>query len=187
MPNLSLFLLTLKGGPGSGNHDHSGRPGKHGGSSPKPSNLFGERKWVTDDDIGFEADYGKKAGTYIAYRVGPIQSTTRKLTFLSANYGGAVEYGYPEDVKAYAVTIQKPFVTTNIYNALAKLTGENAATLKKQHNNSSSWLRDADNRLHELLVKNGYDSVVFTKPTPPADREIAVVDYKMLQEIPFKE
>lgn len=36
---LSNFLLTLKGGPGSGNHGHGGRPGKRGGSSIGKSSI----------------------------------------------------------------------------------------------------------------------------------------------------
>lgn len=33
-PFLKAFVKTLKGGPGSGNHGHAGRPGKVGGSAP---------------------------------------------------------------------------------------------------------------------------------------------------------
>lgn len=40
MPNLSSFLLTLKGGSGSGNFGHGGRPGKRGGSSTSSSSEF---------------------------------------------------------------------------------------------------------------------------------------------------
>jgi len=33
--NLKTILDILKGGPGSGNFGHAGRPGKRGGSAPK--------------------------------------------------------------------------------------------------------------------------------------------------------
>lgn len=58
--------IRLKGSDDSGNHGHSGRPGKRGGSAPKEVNLYrsipksqlpdfikeGTRLAITDSDLG---------------------------------------------------------------------------------------------------------------------------------------
>lgn len=43
--SLTTFLLMLKGGAGSGNFGHSGRPGKVGGSSTLSFSRINERVW----------------------------------------------------------------------------------------------------------------------------------------------
>lgn len=43
--SLSTFLLTIKGGSGSGNFGHSGRPGKVGGSSTYSFSRISQRVW----------------------------------------------------------------------------------------------------------------------------------------------
>jgi len=48
---LSAKLRAIKGGPGSGNHDHAGRPGEVGGSAPKGAAVTERDQSVSNDAV----------------------------------------------------------------------------------------------------------------------------------------
>jgi hypothetical protein len=72
------FIQSLKGGPGSGNFGHSGRPGKHGGSAPQSSAF-------TDAAAGESYDKVKYARLQAGFEKRGRQAAERFKSELRAN------------------------------------------------------------------------------------------------------
>lgn len=66
--SLDKFLIELKGGAGSGNHGHGGRPGKRGGSTSTGGGGESHPDVITSP-AGETYDYRNKAGVTMGDKV----------------------------------------------------------------------------------------------------------------------
>lgn len=131
---LSNFLLTLKGGAGSGNHGHSGRPGKRGGSSSQGLSSIlqsGLSKYATNDH--------RKA------LISAIEGDTQKML----DY-----YNFePKDIQG--VTIHGSFISNKPYpndiDVLIKV--PESYKIKAGGGMDQSWLHIGDQKVNFWIAK----------------------------------
>ena len=194
--SLRKKIIVTKGGKGSGNFGHSGRPGKVGGSAPGKG---GNGSWKTSEAEeqalrfgmrpNYERDYneswGKEPGTYTAYRatLDPNQLTARGAYFAPQKID-AEPYVFPGSESAvhkYKITIENPFVAKTKSDAtLLLFDSKHIPMLEKiayEHGiDNLTANRELDRMIMEGLSKLGYDSMTLTIPQPPATREIVIFE-----------
>ena len=128
----------------------------------------------------FGSDWGTKPGTYIAWRSGEVGA--KAGTFFSIDKQGADDYAPNhgvEESKRYLVTIKNPLSAKRLEEAYSKLTGKPVKDIIAQREKAKDigkWWITLDQKIRKEAVKKGYDSVVYTKPAPPAIRELVVFE-----------
>ena len=128
----------------------------------------------------FGSDWGTKPGTYTAHRSGGLDSP--RGVFLSIDRKGAASYG--PDVKSYEIELKNPLVAPRLEDAYATLTGKSVTDVVAQRQRASNvndWWQKLDKKIATAAKKAGYDAVVYTKPAPPAIRELHVFDKNQLK------
>ena len=136
--------------------------------------------------IKFGGNWGESAGTYDLWRAGKLDS--KRGIFFSMNKEGAEEYSSLHDnqpAKKYTATIKNPLVSKNVVEAYSQLTGIPLQKIFEQKNrakDSISWLRKIDTKVFNLAKKKGYDAITYTKPAPPAIKEMVILDRSSILE-----
>lgn len=139
-------------------------------------NDYVDKKYIAKT---FGEDWGTKPGEYVAYRSGEVKGEKRGI-FLSMDRKGAKMYSKGGEVKTieYRVNIKNPLVGERVEEVYADLVGENAHEVYERKNRSgdiNKFWRELDAKVITLAEKEGYDSIVYTKPAPPALRELVLV------------
>jgi len=129
-----------------------------------------------------DKNWGLKAGKYIAYRCGDLNS--KRGIFFSIDYSGAKLYC--SDVHKYEVTIHKPLIAARVEYALSELTNKSIDDILKIRDKAkvvNEWWMKVDKTVMELAKKKGYDSIIYTNPAPPAVKEMVIFDKKQIKKI----
>lgn len=132
----------------------------------------------------FGADWGTKPGTYTAWRSGDLESP--RGVFFSINESGAKAYEREgEKATKYSVEIKNPLVAKRFEDAYSMLSGKTPEQVRKEKDSKkvvNDWWQALDKKIMGLAKKKGYDSIVYTKPAPPAIRELVVFDKNAIKE-----
>jgi hypothetical protein len=180
----------IKGGPGSGNFGHVGRPGMIGGSGEGGGSAAAPEKITTSfkslkkefDDRGDNTPFDKTNLKLEAYRIGKEESN--RGIFFSADYKGALAYAsiHPgHAVQKYEINLNKALIAGH-QNSVSKLFwnksyGDMIDSLGQRLRSSVLGGRAFDKKVMKEAVKRGYDGIIYTNPAPPAGMEV-VVFYK---------
>lgn len=128
------------------------------------------------------ANWGMEAGTYTAWRAGAVTGTPRGV-FFSIDKAGADAYGAAgRPTHRYSVDIKNPLVIDRLEPAYAQLTGKSLDSVyaEKTRRDPMKWWRDTDAKIGRLAQAKGYDAIVYTRPAPPAIRELVVFNKKAI-------
>lgn len=122
---LAFLKGTLDGGPGSGNHDHAGRPGQKGGSAPKGTGAMKEPV-----DNGSYTDYNGKAvsgwkGLNASLKVGGPKGARKYIEeYFKAHPEVAAESAKYMDVRRKVQDFLKDHPEAENFNTYDAETGE---------------------------------------------------------------
>jgi hypothetical protein len=111
-------LLNEKGGPGSGNHGHSGRPGQRGGSSPSGGSSAGRAVTGAERDAILKSVYAS-AGQPTKYKQHFNGDEQGELDRLNKNYGDPKITQRRETNRSTGTTSKQP-VHTWVYETGSK-------------------------------------------------------------------
>jgi len=152
-------------------------------------NTFTELDDIKNDyyiETKLNKDWCLSHGTYIAWRAGKVENTPNGI-FFSIDKQGAESYSDKDrSVNKYEVTIKRPLIAKNVVDALSKLTKKNIKYFITQRDNSYNipkWWLKKDEEILSTARNNGYDSIVYTKPSPPALKELVLFDTKQAKKI----
>lgn len=137
-------------------------------------------------DLESGKDWGVKPGEYKAWRSGNLDS--KRGIFFAVDKKGAEAYSgiHKTPAKQYIVTVKKPLVAKRLEDAYAELTGikkEDILRERDSSDNVNDWWRDLDKKIFKLAKKQGYDSITYTHPAPPAVKEMIVFDKNSIREL----
>lgn len=143
-----------------------------------------DEKYIIEN---FGVDWGTKPGKYEVYRAGGIKGDRRGI-FFSIDERGASAYskGGEIETKKYKIGIKNPLVGNRVEEVYANLIGENVSKIYERKNrakNVNTFWRNLDAKVVKLAKEKGYDSILYTKPAPPALRELVLFDNKSVTEM----
>lgn len=135
----------------------------------------------------YPEDWGKGPGEYTAYRAGSL-NTQRAAIFFAPDFSGAKPYSSENSgpVVEYKIKVKNPKVSDNLYTLYSELSGKTISQIYEERNRSkdvNKWWQNLDKKLVGMLKKAGHDAVVYTKPAPPASREMAVWSAKEVDQV----
>lgn len=144
---------------------------------------FGDMDTLSKANDYINEDWGTKAGNYVVFRSGDIKRDD--VIFFAGNYGYAEDYSRIQrdddedisgkhNVRAYRVSIKKPFVCENIQDALHKLFGKNAK------HDDYEW-ENENKQIVDILRSKGYDSWLIRNPLDPTAKELNIVSEDLIR------
>lgn len=83
--SLDRFLLTLKGGSGSGNHGHGGIPGHRGGSKPRGNSFSKASPGMPSRSVNDAKDFATKRMASLGYKAKFEKTKDGKLRVIDAS------------------------------------------------------------------------------------------------------
>ena len=159
------------------------------------TNLAMDLKDLKDDyeilsNPKYNKDWGLKPGKYIVWRAGTIDGKMERGIFTSIDEEGAKFYLDSENpnrtLHSYYATIKHPFVCERVENAYSILSGTSFKDIMAKRDRTKDnikWLRDIDKKVFNLAKKKGYDAITYTRPSPPAIKEMVLFNKNQLELI----
>jgi hypothetical protein len=151
-------IRIIKGGPGSGNFGHAGRPGKIGGSAPSRHEAYeGFRrrimsgKWRDKHELGSQ---GAQAKTYYTYVKGGIHCVHKVYHKSGMAHNDEVTYLLSEELDIENVPIT---VTTDGENSFQRFANNAETVLDYEGGAPQTPIEDIENMMYLDVLTGNWD------------------------------
>lgn len=159
-----------------------------------PQSWFDIQDIYSDWDIIsnpiYDKNWGLKPGKYLVWRAGTIDMKLDRGIFTAIDEVGAKLYLDSDNpnrtLHSYWATIKHPYISTRLesaYSDLANIPLAKVLKTKASVYDQQKWWRDLDKKIFNLAKKKGYDSITYTRPAPPASKEMVLFNKNQLELI----